>query len=99
MPRLLTRWTGPRLVLVVLLMAPAGCRPRDALDPEQDLPPGKVQALMEADKTISEGERLTQEGVRLRDSGQTDEGEKMIREGETKKAQGQQMLDRAKMMK
>ena len=99
MPRPLSYCIRPCLVLAVLLATSAGCRPKDALDPDEDLPPGKVQALMEADKTISEGERLTQEGVRLRDAGQTEEGEKMIREGETKKAQGQQMLDRAKMMK
>jgi hypothetical protein len=99
MPRLLSRSLRPCLVFAFLLATAAGCRPKDALDPDHDLPPGKVQALMEADKTISEGDRLTQEGVRLRDEGKTEEGEKMIREGETKKAQGQQMLDRAKMMK
>jgi hypothetical protein len=99
MPRLFSRSIRACLVFGLLLATAAGCRPRDALDQEQDLPPGKVQALMEADRTISEGERLTQEGVRLRDEGKTEEGEKLIREGETKKAQGQQMLDRAKMMK
>ena len=99
MPRLLSRAMHLCLAFALIFATAAGCRPKDALDEEQDLPPGKVQALMEADKTISEGDRLTQEGVRLRDEGKTEEGEKMIREGETKKAQGQQMLDRAKMMK
>ena len=98
MQRLLSR--SVRLLLVfALLLATAGCRPKDSLDPDRELPPDKLNALKEADKVISEGETLTREGVRLRDEGKTEEGEKMIREGETKKAQGQQMLDRAKMMK
>src|SRR5688500_18131598 len=99
MPRLLSRCLFACLALALLVTTSAGCRPKDALDEQQELPPGKVQALMEADKTISEGERLTQEGIRLRDEGKIEEGEKMIREGETKKAHGQQMMDRAKMMK
>jgi hypothetical protein len=99
MPRVLSCFVRPCLAFALLFATAAGCRPKDSLDADQDLPPGKVQALMQADKTISEGERLTQEGVRLRDEGKTEEGEKMIREGETKKAQGQQMMDRAKMMK
>jgi hypothetical protein len=85
MPRLLSRATCPCLALAVLLTTLAGCRPKDPLDQEKQLPPGKIEALMQADKTISEGERLTQEGVRLRDEGKTEEGEKMIRDGETKR--------------
>ena len=98
MPRLLSRYLSACLAAALLFGTAAGCR-KDALDAEQDLPPEKIQALMQADRTISEGERLTQEGVRLRDEGKVEEGEKLIREGETRKAQGQQMLDRAKMMK
>ena len=99
MLRLLSRSVRLFLVFALLVATVAGCRPKDSLDPDRELPPDKLNALKEADKVISEGETLTREGVRLRDEGKTEEGEKMIREGETKKAQGQQMMDRAKMMK
>ena len=99
MPRLLSRYVLPCLALAILVGTGVGCRPKDTLDPDRELPPAKRDALMEADKVITEGDNLTKQGVQLRDQGKTEEGEKLIREGETKKAQGQQMMDRAKMMK
>lgn len=98
MPALLRRRLAAALTLGLSLAAGlAGCAKTRTADADT-LPPNKLQALMEGDRLISDGQDRKEQGMRLRGEGKGGDdliqlGEEEITRGEKMKADGMMMRD------
>lgn len=68
------------------------------MDSSGDMSPEKQRALMEADKMISDGERMKQDGLEMRAAGK-DGADQMIQDGQRHMAQGEELKNKAAAMK